>query len=425
MTDTSIVIVNYNGERYLDDCLGSLQRMRVRGEPPEIILVDNGSMDSSIEVAKKHPDVKILENEENNYCSANNLGIKEAKGRKYVILLNNDTEVDKNWLIELIKAAESDERAGCVASKLLYHDRRDTIQGLGLEPLPDFYWIDSCIGKKESECDHLKEAFEAEAVSFASVLLKRKCMEDVGLLDESFRMYLEDVDFSIRCRKKGWKVLVAPKSRIFHHHRGTGTQKLSDSCSEVNRIRLLVKHHPEMLEQELDRLIIKNHSKIELDLQERLKKQGEDFKDHVQAAQKRMAELDREKEDLMKRINETEERMVETEERLNYEKILLEESLAEEKKVHGEESDRWMLEREVFEADARELSMMLDEASGELENMKAYAKQKEAQLDEIFKSRGWKFLTTVHKIKHIGRNKKKGSYDNMNKDKIDGEEGRT
>jgi len=117
----SIIIVNFNGKHLLDDCLGSLKNLNYPKDQYEIILVDNNSQDTSVSfVQKKYPKVIIVESETNSgFTGGNNLGLTKAKG-DYIVLLNNDTTVDKNWLKELVKTAQS-SKTGIVTSKLLFN----------------------------------------------------------------------------------------------------------------------------------------------------------------------------------------------------------------------------------------------------------------------------------------------------------------
>jgi hypothetical protein len=129
LPSVSIIVVNYNGKRFLEECFDSIFSLSYPKEKLEVILVDNGSTDGSLDLVKdKYPNVLIIQNTVNNYCKANNLGIASSKG-KYVALLNNDVKVEKNWLIELIKIMERDERIGAVMGKVLFPDGK--IQSTG------------------------------------------------------------------------------------------------------------------------------------------------------------------------------------------------------------------------------------------------------------------------------------------------------
>ncbi|MBM3254160.1 MAG: glycosyltransferase, partial [Candidatus Omnitrophica bacterium] len=140
LPDVSIIIVNFNGKQYLEKCFNSLFNLNYPKSHIEVIMVDNGSSDDSIDFTKKHfSKVKIIQNDVNNYCKANNLGIKESKG-EFVALINNDTRVDKNWLIELIRVITNDRKIGATGSKILFPDGK--INSISHQEFPDFYWGD-------------------------------------------------------------------------------------------------------------------------------------------------------------------------------------------------------------------------------------------------------------------------------------------
>ena len=136
----SIVIVNWNGLEFLNACLNSLNNLNYPKSKLEIILVDNNSIDGSVKFVKENfPQVRTIKLEGNNYCKSNNVGIKAAKG-KYVALLNNDTIVDKNWLIELVKVIEKDKKIGGVGGKILFMDGK--INSAGQKRAHNFSWYD-------------------------------------------------------------------------------------------------------------------------------------------------------------------------------------------------------------------------------------------------------------------------------------------
>jgi MoaA/NifB/PqqE/SkfB family radical SAM enzyme/GT2 family glycosyltransferase len=240
----SVITVNYNGKRLLADCFKSLLNLNYPRNKLEIFMVDNGSQDSSLEyVRKKFPTVKIIINAENNYALANNLGIKAAKG-EYIALINNDVKVDKNWLIKLVEAAQSDISIGAVGSRILFMD--GSIQSVGHQEYPNFYWSDIGFGEKDvKQYDIAKEVI---SICGCSVLYKRKCLKEIGLFDEDFNMFMEDVDMSIRCRKRNWRLITCPESVIYHKFHSTiGNEDNARQRQEINRLLLIAKHWPEKL----------------------------------------------------------------------------------------------------------------------------------------------------------------------------------
>src|SRR5579859_1031068 len=126
----SIIIINFNGKNYLEKCLNSLENQIYK--KAEIILIDNASTDGSVEfVKKKYPKVKMHINKKNQgFAEANNIGYSFSKGN-YILFLNNDTIVSKNFLSELIKTIENDQSIGCVQSKILQMDNKNILDNVG------------------------------------------------------------------------------------------------------------------------------------------------------------------------------------------------------------------------------------------------------------------------------------------------------
>lgn len=239
----SVIVINHNGKNYLNDCFGALGKLDYPKERIEIIMVDNCSTDDSIGFIKAYfPAVKVLKNDINNYCRANNIGIKHAKGG-FIALLNNDTKVDRKWMSELVDAISSDNKIGAVGSKVLFMD--GSVESTCHKKLPDFYWIDR---KTEMKNDAQSSSIEeVESLCGCSILYRKASIEDAGEFDEDFNMYLEDIDMAIRLRNKKWKLVYASKSILFHAHRGTAKEDRAWYLSERNRLYLIAKHFPEKL----------------------------------------------------------------------------------------------------------------------------------------------------------------------------------
>ena len=216
----SIVIPNLNGQKYLGDCIDALYRIDFPREDYEIIVVDNASTDNSCAfICSTYPDVILIQAEKNlGFARGCNAGIKNSSG-EYIVLLNNDTVVDVNWLKELVVVADSDTEAAIVGSKLLFKENPNQIQNatsfltdrgdggdLGAH-LPD-----------EGQYDTTREAM---AVCGASMLIKRTLIEDIGALDEDYFAYYEDMDLCYRTRLYGKKIVFASKSIVCHVHAAT------------------------------------------------------------------------------------------------------------------------------------------------------------------------------------------------------------
>jgi len=230
----SIIIVNWNGKEYLSDCLTSVFNQTYQNY--EVILVDNGSTDGSVEfVRENYPDIKIIKLDKNyGFIKGNNIGMREAsknKDIKYIAQLDNDTKVDRNWLSELVKVAESDEKIGICGSKIFFMDNPTIIYSSG----HIFKWgmlIDRGHGKiDKGQYDGKLDIFSA---SPAACLLKREMAEELGLFKESFfagyEEGYEDSKLPWRANKKGWKIRYVPTSVVYH--KAGGTRKKDSSKIE-------------------------------------------------------------------------------------------------------------------------------------------------------------------------------------------------
>jgi len=235
----SIVILNYNGKGFLEACLSSLQRLNYPKEAMEIVLVDNGSNDGSTDfVRKKFPDVEIVELKRNiGFSAGNNVGIKKSKGA-FVAILNNDTVVDENWLIEMVKLMLKDPSIGIVAPKILFAKDPQRINNAGSFPLTNGWVVDRGIYEKDKgQYDQVEEVF---AACGAAMLCRRAMLEEVGGFDERLFAYFEDTDLSWRARLRGWKIVYTPYAVVYHEHCGTAREWSEFFAYNVIRNRLYV-----------------------------------------------------------------------------------------------------------------------------------------------------------------------------------------
>jgi len=239
----SIIILNLNGKRFLKDCFKSLKKQTYQSF--EIILVDNGSIDDSIEFIKKNfPEVKTIINKENlGFAYANNQGFKIAKG-KYFITLNNDTKVDEKWLENLVLTVETDKKIGMVASKILSLKNPNLIDSTG---------VNLCLngmsrgrGRLEIDNGQYDRVEEIFLPSACAALYRKKMLEEIGLFDDSFFAYCEDTDLGIRGRLNGWKAFLSPKAIVYHHYSGTAGKysPLKAFLVERNHFWLVIKNFP-------------------------------------------------------------------------------------------------------------------------------------------------------------------------------------
>lgn len=233
----SIIIVNYNVEYFLEQCLNSVI-IASKKLQYELIVVDNNSSDGSIEMLKaKFPQVTLIENKENvGFSKANNQAIKISKG-KYVLLLNPDTIIDEQTLTKITERMNADVQIGGLGVRMV--DGKGNFLPESKRGLPTpavaFYKIFglSSIFKKSKKFGryHLSyldefEENEIEILSGAFMCLRKKVLDEIGLLDENFFMYGEDIDLSYRIIKSGYKNLYFPDTTIIHY-KGESTKKSS------------------------------------------------------------------------------------------------------------------------------------------------------------------------------------------------------
>lgn len=217
MNDVTVIIPNYNGIAYIKDCLDSL---KMQSYPDfEIIVVDNASTDGSCEVVEKDfPEVKLIKLSQNfGFCRAVNEGIRVTK-TKYLILLNNDTKADKDFVRELRNAIDAHDDTFSVAAKMLQMNAPDKIDAAG-----DLYcalgWA-FALGKDKKSNRYNKESVIFSACGGASIY--RKAMfEQIGYFDELHFTYLEDVDVGYRARIMGFSNRYTPKAVVYHAGSGT------------------------------------------------------------------------------------------------------------------------------------------------------------------------------------------------------------
>jgi GT2 family glycosyltransferase len=245
-TTVSVIVVNYNGMDYIDPFVSSLRDLDHDGYQVELIVVDNLSSDGSAQyIRSRYPDITLLENDMNNYARALNLGIRNAEG-EFIATVNNDTILGKGWLTALMHVMLRGETIGAVQSKILFSDSQK-INSLGVAEVEDFYFRDIGFGEEDSPDSPNGAGHEIDFFSGCSVLFRRKCLEQTGLFDENFVMYMEDIDYSIRCRDAGWRIALSPESIVLHKYHGAASSDLCEYFCSRNRLLLLAKRYPERL----------------------------------------------------------------------------------------------------------------------------------------------------------------------------------
>lgn len=189
-------------------------------------MVDNGSTDGSIKyVGERFPWVKLIEFDRNyGFAKAYDLAICEVDS-EYVVFLNNDTEVTRDWLSELVKPIVEDECVVACGSKMLFRERRDTLQHAGIKVTPMGGGYD--IGYREKDVGQYDRQRPVGAVSGASMLVRKSKFQELGGFDEDFFAYHEDTDFCWRAWLCGYKTIYVPTSVMHHVVGGTAGERLS------------------------------------------------------------------------------------------------------------------------------------------------------------------------------------------------------
>jgi GT2 family glycosyltransferase len=238
----SVIIVNWNGEKNLQYCLSSLARIDY--SPYEIILVDNGSTDDSVEfVRKNYPKAIIIKNKTNlGFAEGNNKGIKKAGG-EYILFLNNDTKVEPNFLNSLVSELENDSMAAVVQSKILLMNNPKLLDSIG--SFLTWSGFLTHFGYRQKDRKNLNNKREIFSAMGACMLFKKEVLNKIGLFDKDFFAYFEETDLCWRAWLAGYKILYIPKS-VIYHQKGATALRLANSFviyhSFKNRICSLIKN---------------------------------------------------------------------------------------------------------------------------------------------------------------------------------------
>lgn len=266
--DLSVVIVNWNGAEYLPECLDAVYR-HTEGVSVQVILVDNASTDGSVDMVRsRYPQVQVIRNEENlGFARANNQAFPSCRGR-YVLLMNPDTRVLGDALTEMVRFMDAHPEAGIAGCRVLNPDLTLQLACRRSIPTPSIA-LYRMIGLAKimpssrrfarynlTYQDDTVEA-EVDAVSGSFLMFRPQVLASIGGLDERFFLYGEELDWCLRAKRQGWKVLYNPAAEIIHYKGGLSKRNKLRSTYEFHRAMLLFhnKHFAGALARPLNWLV--------------------------------------------------------------------------------------------------------------------------------------------------------------------------
>jgi hypothetical protein len=211
----SIIIVHWNEANLLRQCLLSIKKSDYAD--PEVIVVDNASTDDAVAMVRREfRGVKLIENKENlGFARGNNIGIQASRG-KYVIILNADTTVEPGWVRAQVQAMEADPTIGMCQGKMMLMREPGKINSIGMGL--DRHGLTRHIGDGETDRGQYETPRPVFAVSGACAVCRREMLDQIGLFDEDYFLYCEDLDLSWRAWIRGWKCVYVPGA-VLHHYR--------------------------------------------------------------------------------------------------------------------------------------------------------------------------------------------------------------
>ncbi|WP_223439429.1 glycosyltransferase family 2 protein [Polaribacter litorisediminis] len=211
----SIVSVNYDQPEVTCEMLASLRNVTYPNF--ETLIVDNGSPTKSPDsIKQKYPEVQLIISKKNlGFAGGNNIALKKAKG-DYILLLNNDTEVQPDFLESLVTLMESDKKIGIASSKILYFYEDNIIQYAGASPINQITSRGRHYGYKEVDTGQLDKITETAYPHGACMMIRKSVLKEIGLLYEGYFLYYEELDFAERVKRAGYTIYFQPNSSILH-----------------------------------------------------------------------------------------------------------------------------------------------------------------------------------------------------------------
>ena len=244
-----VLLVNWNTARHTLACLDSLQHVSYPNY--RVLVIDNASRDDSVNaIARAYPHVPIVRNSRNmGFTGANNVGFEHAlrAGADFVYLLNTDTWVAADFLLKAVETATSATSIGIVGSKVLHADKPDRIQFAGAQVNLTSGYSGRPFGYNQLDQGQYDSVTDVDRVTGCAMLVSRACLEATEGFDDAFFAFHEDVDLCLRARALGFRVVMSPKSCVWHEGGGSTNGAVSSAHMYYdvrNGLRLAQKHRP-------------------------------------------------------------------------------------------------------------------------------------------------------------------------------------
>lgn len=234
----SIITVNYNQTRVTMDLLASLRKVTYPNY--EVIVVDNASPDGDARrILKEHPEVRLLESGENlGFAGGNNLGIRASSG-EYIMLLNNDTEVDPGFLEPMVNKCLEDPGIGAVSPKIYFHHTPGMLQYTGLTAMSKLTIRNKGLGFGQMDHGQFDRDSETSFAHGAAMMVPRKVIREVGLMAEVFFLYYEEMDWGQRIRDAGYRIFYVHDAVVYHKESVSTGKESPLKTYYMNRARLI------------------------------------------------------------------------------------------------------------------------------------------------------------------------------------------
>jgi GT2 family glycosyltransferase len=246
----TVIIPHWNGIEVLEPCLRSLEATDYT--PLEIVVVDNASSDDSVDfVQREFPEVKVIQNSENlGFAGGCNVGVREFES-EYYLILNNDTTHDPDWISPLVEQMERDSLIAAVQPKIMSAQNPEVFDYAGgVGGLMDILAFPYALGRifttREKDDGYYDSPRDIFWASGTALLIRGKALQEVGLFDEDFFAHMEEIDLCWRFHNAGWRVVNAPKSRIFHHSGWTlpPDRFQKKYLNHRNNLMMIIKNYP-------------------------------------------------------------------------------------------------------------------------------------------------------------------------------------